>query len=103
MRTKAINQNAILSLLLQHRKPMTLREVTHKCQLTYHQVASCLGALRQKGMVRRVRTGLYEVTEEAKLTELSPDTQIKILKEQISELENQVKSLVARLAKSNVV
>jgi DNA-binding IclR family transcriptional regulator len=100
MRVTAPYQNAILDVMLKSRKPMSLREITNQCQLTYHQVASCLIALKSKGYVRRVRTGLYEATEEAKLLELSPENQILILKNRVIELENEIKSLLMKLAKA---
>ena len=100
MKITAQYQNTILSLMLQIGKPMSLREITNHCQLTYHQVASCLSALRTKGYVKRIRTGLYEVTEEAKLLELSPENQVLILKKRITELENEIRVLFLRLAKS---
>jgi predicted transcriptional regulator len=92
-------QYMIICVLLHFRKPMSLKEITNNCQLTYHQVASSIVALRNKGYVKRVQTGFYEVTEEAKLIELSPDDQIKILKNKISELENHIRSLLLRIAK----
>jgi len=100
MRTTAQYQNTILSLMLKVGKPMSLREITNQCQLTYHQVASCLGALTAKGYVKRIKVGLYEVTEEAKLQELSPEHQIQILKKRITDLENEIRALFLRLARS---
>lgn len=46
-----------------------------------------------------MRVGVYEVTEEAKLEELSPETQIRVLKEKVSELEEQINNLLTSLAK----
>jgi len=78
---------------------MSLRQITHSCSFTYHQVASCLTTLKNKGYVRKVKVGVYEVTEVAKLEELSPDTQIRVLKAKVLELEAQVNSLLTVLAK----
>jgi hypothetical protein len=75
---------------------MSLRQITHSCSLTYHQVASCLLALRSKGYVRKVSVGIYEVTENAKLEELSPENQIKSLKKKIFELENLINMLITK-------
>ncbi len=80
---------------------MSLREITNQCQLTYYQVSSCLGALTAKGYVKRIKTGIYEVTEEARLEELSPEHQIKILKKRIIELENEIRALFLKLARSS--
>lgn len=88
MRVTSPNQNEVLAILLRIKKPISLRQITQSCSLTYHQVASCLIALKAKGYVRNVRAGVYEVTDDGKLEELSPETQIKILKNKISELEN---------------
>ena len=96
MRATAPYQNEILKLLLQYGRPMSLRQITHNCTLTYHQVASCLLALKTKGYVRKVKVGVYEVTENAKLEELSPETQIKILKQNINQLENLINALLMR-------
>jgi len=87
-------QNTVLIILLQKRRPMTLKEITNDCRLTYHQVASCLAALKAKGYVNRIQTGLYEATEDAKLIELPPETQVRVLKQKVEELENQVKTLL---------
>jgi len=46
--------------------------------------------------VRKVGVGVYEITEDAKLLELSPETQIKVLKDKINELENIIKSLLIK-------
>lgn len=92
-------QNEVLKILLQSRRPLSLRQLTQSCSLTYHQVASCLGALQSKGYVRKVKTGIYEVTEDAKLVELSPENQIRILKDKIGELENIIKSLMIKIHK----
>jgi DNA-binding IclR family transcriptional regulator len=96
MRVSAPYQDEILKILLRYGRPMSLRQITHSCALTYHQVASCLLALKAKGYVRKVKVGVYEVTENAKLEELSPETQIKILKKKISELENLINNLLMR-------
>ena len=92
-------QYTILDLLLEQRKPMSLREITNRCQLTYQQVASCLSVLRAKGLVTRVQRGLYKVTEEAKLMEFPAEAQVKILKKKIEELENQIQALLIKLSK----
>lgn len=96
MKVSAPYQNEVLKVLLQIRRPISLKQLTQSCSLTYHQVASCLSALQTKGYVKKVRVGVYEVTEDAKLVELSPETQIKILKDKISELENMIKSLLIK-------
>jgi len=75
---------------------MSLRQITHSCSLTYHQVASCLIALKAKGYVRKVKVGVYEITEDAKLEELSPEHQIMVLKQKINELEKMVNMLLMR-------
>jgi len=49
--------------------------------------------------VRKVKVGVYEVTEDAKLVELSPETQIRILKDKISELESFIKTLLIKANK----
>lgn len=98
MVSSAPKQNAIISLLLQNNKPMSLREITNRSELSYHQVASVLVALRSKGYVKRIETGLYEATEDAKLLELSPETQVKVLKQKVEMLEQQVRSLLTRLS-----
>ena len=77
---------------------MSLREITNQSELTYHQVASVLVALKSKGYVKRIQTGLYEATDDAKLLELSPEIQVKILKQKVEELEQQVKSLLIRIS-----
>jgi predicted transcriptional regulator len=97
MKVSAPYQNEVLKVLLQSRRPISLRQLTQSCSLSYHQVASCLGALQSKGYVRKIKVGVYEVTEDAKLVELSPETQIKVLKEKISELENIIKSLLIKI------
>jgi hypothetical protein len=99
MKVSAPYQNEVLNILLKSRRPISLRQLTQSCSLTYHQVASCLGALQSKGYVRKVRVGVYEVTEDAKLVELSPETQIKVLKDKISELENIIKNLLTKISK----
>jgi len=78
---------------------MSLRQITHSCAFTYHQVASCLATLKNKGYVRKVSAGVYEVTEEAKLEELSPEIHIRVLKAKVSELEEHISSLLTILAK----
>jgi predicted transcriptional regulator len=99
MVSSAPKQNEIINLLLQRNKPMSLKEITNSSDLTYHQVASVIVALRSKGYVKRIRTGLYEATDDAKLLELSPETQVKVLKQKVEELESQIKSLMIRLSK----
>lgn len=96
MKVTAPYQNEILKLLLRSGKPMSLRQITHNCTLTYNQVASCLLALKAKGMVRKVKAGVYEVTEDAKLEQLSPEVQIRNLKHKIIELENLLNTLLMR-------
>jgi len=96
MRITAPYQNEILNLLLQCGRPMSLRQITHSCSLQYQQVASCLLALKAKGYVRKVTVGVYEVTENAKLEVLSPETQIIVLKQKISELEILINTLLNR-------
>jgi predicted transcriptional regulator len=96
LKVTAPYQNEILNILLRNRRPISLRHLTHNCSLSYQQVASCLLALKAKGYVRKVKTGVYEVTENAKLEELSPETQIKILKGKISELEYIINSLLLK-------
>ena len=96
MKASAPYQTEVLNVLLRIRRPISLRQLTHNCSLTYHQVASCLVALKAKGYVRNVKFGVYEVTEEAKLEELSPEVQIKVLKEKISELEKIIRSLLIK-------
>jgi predicted transcriptional regulator of viral defense system len=98
MVSSAPKQNEIITLLLQQNKPMSLREITNKSELTYHQVASVIVALKSKGYVKRIYTGLYEATDDAKLLELSPEIQIKILKQKVEVLEQQVKSLLIQLS-----
>ncbi len=73
---------------------MSLREITRTCTLTYHQVTSCLAALRNKGYVKRTCTGIYEVTDKAVLHKQSPETQVKLLQSRIDYLEDQLKKLV---------
>ncbi len=99
MMSSAPKQNEIINLLLRNNKPMSIREITNCCDMTYHQVASVLVALRSKGYVKRIQTGLYEATDDARLIELSPDEQIKILKNKVEELESQIKSLLLRVSK----
>ena len=101
MKVSAPYQKEVLNVLLRIRRPMSLRQLTQNCSLTYHQVASCLVALKAKGYVRNVKFGVYEVTEDAKLEELSPETQVKILKDKISELENIIKSLLIKNKRVN--
>jgi DNA-binding IclR family transcriptional regulator len=96
MRVSAPFQEEVLKILLRYGRPMSLRQITQSCSLGYHQVASCLIALKAKGYVRNIKFGVYEVTEDAKLEELSPETQIKILKQKISELENIINKLLIR-------
>lgn len=96
MRVSAPFQEEVLKILLRVGRPMSLRQITQNCSLGYHQVASCLVALKAKGYVRNVKFGVYEVTEDAKLEELSPDVQIKVLKQKINELENIIKKLLIR-------
>lgn len=97
MKVSAPYQNEVLSVLLQIKRPISLRQLTQSCTLTYHQVASCLGALQAKGYVKKIRVGVYEVTDDAKLIELSPENQIKILKAKVSELENMINSLLLKI------
>lgn len=97
MKVSAPYQNEVLNILLKSRRPISLRQLTQSCSLTYHQVASCLGALQAKGYVRKVKVGVYEVTDDAKLVELSPETQIKILKDKVNELENIIKTLLVTI------
>ncbi len=73
MRVSAPFQDEVLKILLRLGRPMSLRQITQSCSLGYHQVASCLVALKAKGYVRNVKFGVYEVTEDAKLEELSPE------------------------------
>lgn len=80
MKVSAPIQNEVLNVLLQIKRPISLRQLTHSCSLTYHQVASCLGALEAKGYVRKVKVGVYEVTEDAKLGEFSPRLKSRFLK-----------------------
>lgn len=101
MRVTAPHQNMIISLLIKQRKPMSIKELTNNCQLTYFQVSSCLLALKSKGYVRRIRTGLYEATEEARLIELEPESQVRVLQRRVAELEEQVRSLTIRIASMN--
>jgi hypothetical protein len=75
---------------------MSLREITNHCELTYHQVASVLTALSSKGYVRRVRTGIYEATEDAMLVE-DPARQVAVLKLRVAELERTIESLLSRM------
>ena len=101
MRVNAPFQSSVLSLLLQFKQPMSLKEITNNCSLTYHQVASCVSALRSKGYVRRVESGFYEATEDAKIIELSPENQIQILKKKVEELEGQIRHLLTRFSRLN--
>lgn len=94
----ATYQNEVLRILLQIRRPISLRQLTHSCSLTYHQVASSLSALHSKGYVKKVKVGVYEATEDAKLEELSPEAQIKTLKNKVSELESIIKALLIKVA-----
>jgi DNA-binding IclR family transcriptional regulator len=96
MRVSAPFQDEVLKVLLKYGKPMSLRQITQQCTLGYHQVASCLVALKAKGFVRNVKFGVYEVTEDAKLEELAPENQIKILKQKINTLENIIKKLLIK-------
>lgn len=96
MRVSSPLQDEVLKILLNYGGPMSLRKISHSCSLTYHQVASCLIALKGKGYVRNVKFGVYEVTEVAKLEELSPETQIKILKQKINELETMINKLLIK-------
>jgi uncharacterized protein with FMN-binding domain len=48
--------------------------------------------------VKKVKVGVYEATEDAKLEELSPEAQIKTLKNKISELESIIKGLLIKRA-----
>lgn len=75
-------------------RPLTLRQITNLCPMTYYQVASVLVALTGKGYVKRIRVGLYDVTEDAHLLELSPEAQIVALKKRIVELETLIKRLL---------
>ena len=99
MKIDAPKQNIVLELLLQTRQAMSLRTITNNCSLTYHQVTSSLLALMSKGYVKRVQTGVYQVTEDAILIMLSPDVQIKILQNKVNELELLVKSLLTRMSR----
>ena len=99
MESTAFKQNTIVNLLLRTNKPMSIREITNQSELTYTQVASALSALKAKGYVKRIQTGLYEATDDAKLFELSPELQIKLLQNKVIELEQQVKSLLIKLSK----
>ena len=96
MTVTAPYQNEVLRILLHIRRPISLRQLTQSCSLTYHQVASCLSALQSKGYVKKVKVGVYEATEDAKLEELSPEAQIKTLKNKISELESIIKTLLIK-------
>lgn len=96
MRVQAPIQNEILKILIRSNKPISLRQLTNFSSFTYYQVASCLGALRAKGYVRKVKNGIYEVTEDAKLMELSSETQIKILKNKVNELEHLLSSMLLK-------
>ena len=98
MTVTAPYQNEVLRILLQIRRPISLRQLTQSCSLTYHQVASCLSALQSKGYVKKIKVGVYEATEDAKLEELSPEAQIKTLKNKISELESIIKALLIKRA-----
>jgi DNA-binding transcriptional regulator YhcF (GntR family) len=93
LRVDAEKQNIVLGVLLT-RRVLSLRQLTNLCPLAYHQVASCLIALVSKGYVRRVRTGIYEVTEEARLITLNPEEQIKALQRKVVVLEAQIKKLM---------
>ena len=90
----AEKQNVILNIFIQLRQPLHLRDLMLRCDLTYQQVASALTALVSKGYVRRVRAGVYQVTEEARLLELSSEHQVKVLKRRVEELELLVKRLL---------
>jgi predicted DNA-binding transcriptional regulator len=99
MLPSAPKQNAVLELLLESGRMMSLREITNHCELTYHQVASVLTALSSKGYVRRVRTGIYAATEDARLVE-DPDRQIAVLKLRIEELERTIEGLLTRMVQN---
>ena len=88
MRVTAPHQEVIRKLLTERGKPMSLKEITNSCSLTYHQVTSGLLALTNKGLVKRVHTGIYEPTEDAINLELSPEAQIDYLRNRVNELEN---------------
>ena len=87
MRYDAVKQNMILKILLQNDQPTSLRKLTNMCDLTYHQVASCLSALCNKGYVQRVKAGVYQVTDEGRLLEVSLEEQVKALKMRVASLE----------------
>jgi predicted transcriptional regulator len=95
----APKQRAIVEILLKTNRAMTIKEITNSSQLTYNQVASVLVALKAKGYVKKANTGLYEVTDDARLLELSPEAQIEVLKQKVEELELQVQFLQTRLSK----
>ena len=99
MRITAPLQNDIIKLLTDAKRAMSLRELTNSCKYTYHQVTSVLLALRNKGYVRRVRCGVYEATEDARLLIVSPEEQILVLKARIEFLENEVRGLLIRMSK----
>ncbi len=99
MMSSAPKQNAIIQILLKNNKPMNIRVITNNSDLTYHQVASVLMALKRKGYVKRIETGLYAATDDARLIEISPEEQIKILKNKVDELEYQRRFLLLRLSK----
>lgn len=84
-------QDAVIKMLLKRNAPMTLREITFNSPFTYHQVFSVLSALKMKGLVRKVKAGIYEATDEAKINQMSPDAQIKMLKRKVEFLEQELK------------
>lgn len=98
VRVKAEKQEKIIGILSNKKDPLTLRQITNLTDMTYHQVASVLCALRSQGIVKRVGLGIYCLAAGASVFNMPVEDQMRIKDIAIKELQNQVSQLTFRIA-----
>jgi predicted transcriptional regulator len=101
MKTDAVIQDDIVKVFMKEKSALKLKNITYLCPYTYHQVTSAISALTAKGFVKRVGSGRYELTENAKIMEMDPKIQIEILQRQVAFLEGELKNLTSRFARAS--
>jgi hypothetical protein len=101
LREVAKLQDDVIAELRKFNKPVSLRILVNSTKYSYHQVASALVALCHKGYVRRIASGVYEVTESAITFTLSPEAQVRYLKGKVMFLENEIRRLYDLLYSAN--
>ena len=80
------------------RVPMALRQIVNHSDLTYHQAASALTALKQKGFVRSLGNGVYEAAGVAFMLKMSDAEKVRVLEAQVTEFQRVINEMALRIA-----